>query len=93
MHNVYSVFEYQTSSTPAAAGPASAAGALTSRGLKQRQAAVPEVPRVGLGELTAAEKAAAKAAFDQGLASKSSAGKSTGSIPMLVACLLLAVAI
>lgn len=92
MHNVYSVFEYQTSSTPASAGPASAAGPLTSRGLKQRQAPVSAGSRVGLGDLTAAEKAAAQAAYDAGLASKSIAGKSTGSIPLLVACLSLAVA-
>lgn len=93
MHNVYSVFEYQTSSTPATGAAGSAAGPLASRGLKQQQAAGSAGPRVGLGELTAAEKAAAQAAFDRGLASKSSAGSSTGSTPMLVACLLLAVAL
>jgi hypothetical protein len=66
MHNVYTVFDYGVSGPPAqksaTAGP--------SRGFKQ--AAASAGPRVGLGDLTAAEKAAAQAAFDKGLASKSS---------------------
>lgn len=36
------------------------------------------VPRIGLGELTAAEKAAAAAAYNQGLASKSGSMSAKG---------------
>ena len=70
MHNLYSVFDYGTLG-PVASSKSSSRAA--SRGLKQQVAAASAAPpRVGLGELTAAEKAAAQAAFDRGLASKSS---------------------
>lgn len=63
MHNMYTVFDYGAAQKPA--------GGV--RGLKQ--AAVASVrPRVGFGELNAAEKAAAQAAFDKGLASRSGGG-------------------
>lgn len=67
MHNRYTVFDYRTS------GPVAqkAATVQPSRGLKQAAASAGH--RVGLGDLTAAEQAAAQAAFEKELASKSSA--------------------
>jgi len=73
MQHVYSVFDYGTPAPAAGSnGPVKTAAAAAA-------AAAAAVPRVGLGGLTAAEKAAARAAFDQGLASKtSSAGLYSG---------------
>jgi hypothetical protein len=44
-------------------------------------------PRVGFGELTAAEKAAAQAAFDRGLASSSGTRSSWTGWPLLLVLL------
>lgn len=65
MHNMYTVFDYGAAQKPTAAGAI--------RGLKQAATASAE-PRMGFGELNAAEKAAAQAAFDRGLASRSGGG-------------------
>uniref|UniRef100_A0A383VHK1 Peptidase A1 domain-containing protein n=1 Tax=Tetradesmus obliquus TaxID=3088 RepID=A0A383VHK1_TETOB len=59
LRNYYTVYDYGTAAAAAAGG---ATGSQPAR------------PRVGLGQLTAAEQAAAAAVFDQALASKSSSG-------------------
>lgn len=67
MHNMYTVFDYGVG--PVTQQPAGAQNG-ASKGLKQ--AAATAGPRVGFGQLTAAEIAAAKAAYDKGLASRTS---------------------
>lgn len=71
MQNLYTVFDYGGQGREAG----TSSSAMASRGLKQ--AAASAVPRVGLGKLTAAEQAAAQAAFDQGLAGKNGGRSST----------------
>lgn len=75
MHNVYSIFDYGSSGpasggNKAAASPTAVAGG---RRLRQDGEVAVGVPRVGLGQLTPAEQAEQAAAFQRGLAAKSSA--------------------